>query len=188
MALAKLGFLNFIVGRFDTGCFGDSPSSWLKCITFGSEHEFWVHLVVKSFSSLPSATEKLHWKKCTIHCCSCVTGSALARKNDQLLLTHRPTIAHAPHEQLLVGYRSWAIMLHHFFFFIYCRASLPMRFCDESTLRQVDLAMNRPCYESTLRWIDPAMKWPCDESICNESTCDKSYYIPHKPTQKDECS
>jgi hypothetical protein len=26
LALAKLGFLNFITGRFDTGCFGVGPS------------------------------------------------------------------------------------------------------------------------------------------------------------------
>jgi hypothetical protein len=31
---------------------------------------------------------------------------ALARKNGQLLLMHRPTIAHALTEQLLVGYRA----------------------------------------------------------------------------------
>jgi hypothetical protein len=51
--------------------------------------------------------------------CNC---STLAGKNDQLLLMHRPTIAHALTEQLLVGYRaimdqllitSWAIMPHH---------------------------------------------------------------------------
>jgi hypothetical protein len=30
LALAKLGFLNFITGRFDTGCFGVRP------IFFGS--------------------------------------------------------------------------------------------------------------------------------------------------------
>jgi hypothetical protein len=26
LALAKLGFLNFITGRFDTGCFGVRPN------------------------------------------------------------------------------------------------------------------------------------------------------------------
>jgi hypothetical protein len=27
LALAKLGFLNFIIGRFDTGCFGVRPKN-----------------------------------------------------------------------------------------------------------------------------------------------------------------
>jgi hypothetical protein len=58
----------------------------------------------------------MHWKKCTMRCCSCVTDLILLGKTsnyysctDQLLLMYRPTIAHAPtgwcHEQLLVGYR-----------------------------------------------------------------------------------
>jgi hypothetical protein len=56
--------------------------------------------------------QNLHWKKCAMRCCSCVTDLLLLGKTtnycsctDQLLRMHRPTIAHALTEQLLVGYR-----------------------------------------------------------------------------------
>jgi hypothetical protein len=56
--------------------------------------------------------EKLHWKKCAMRYCSCVTDLLLLGKTanycsctDQLLLMHRPTIAHALTEQLLLTHR-----------------------------------------------------------------------------------
>jgi hypothetical protein len=46
------------------------------------------------------------------------------------------------------------------------------RLSDESTLQWIDLAMNQTCDESTLWQIDPTMNRPCNESTeSNEKFC-----------------